>query len=156
MRVFPDLFFKFFRFSNSVSIPRHGAMIRGEGSIVNALSGGDVKQAIYLHKLMFEAILRVEIKHCKYIKNTLSIETKGLLKDFQKCVHFETLPELVNRLKPIELIPGDMPNCIELYLGLVNLLLNVIRSQRTGNRDGFLQGLKKLIPFGFALTQLCT
>ena len=63
MRVFPDLFLKFLRFSNSVSIPRHGAMIRGEGSIVNALSGGDVKQAIYLHKLMFEAILCMEIKH---------------------------------------------------------------------------------------------
>ena len=89
-------------------------MIRGEGSIVKALSGGDVKQSMYLHKLMFEAILRMEIKHWKYIKNSLSIETKEFLKDFQKCVHFETLLELVNRLKPIELIPGDMPNWVEL------------------------------------------
>ena len=38
-------------------------MIRGEGSIVKALSGGDVKQSMYLHKLMFEAILCMEIKH---------------------------------------------------------------------------------------------
>ena len=65
----------------------------------------------------------------------LSIETK-LLKDFQQRVNFETLLELGNRLKkPIELIPGDMLNWIGLYLDMVNLLLNVIRFQRSGNCD---------------------
>ena len=31
--------------------------IGGLGTITNALSGGDAKQAIYLHKLIFEAII---------------------------------------------------------------------------------------------------
>ena len=116
----------------------------GEGSIVNTLSGDDVEQAIYLHKLMFKAILRMKIKHCNYFKNSLSIETKELLKDFQIRVNFETLLELVNCLKPIELIPGDMSNWIELYLELY---------LSTGNWDGFLQALKKFIPFFFALNR---
>ena len=67
------------------------------------------------------------------MKNSLSIKTKELLKDFQQCVNFETLLELLNRLKSNELIPGDISNWIELYLDMVNLLLNVIRFQRTGN-----------------------
>ena len=91
----------------------------GEGSIVNTLSGDDVEQATYLHKLMFKAILRMKIKHCNYFKNSLSIETKELLKDFQIRVNFETLLELVNCLKPIELIPGDMSNTFPLEIGMV-------------------------------------
>ena len=75
----------------------------------------------------------MKIKHCNNMKNSLSIKTKELLKDFQQCVNFETLLELLNRLKSNELIPGDISNWIELYLDMVNLLLNVIRFQRTGN-----------------------
>jgi hypothetical protein len=35
--------------------------ISGEGTITHALNGGDVKLAIYLHKLMFEAMIRTKI-----------------------------------------------------------------------------------------------
>ena len=36
---------------------------------------------------------------------------------------------------------------------MVNLLLNVIKFQRTGNWDGFLQVLKKFISFCFVLNR---
>ena len=78
--------------------------------------------------------------------------------DFQQRVNFETLLELGNRLKkPIELIPGDMLNWIGLYLDMVNLLLNIIRFQRSGNCDWFLYYLKKfLILLCFEQAQLRT
>ena len=40
--------------------------IGGKGAITNALSGGDVKQAIYLHKLIFEARICTNVKHFNY------------------------------------------------------------------------------------------
>ena len=63
--------------------------IGGKGTIINALSGGDVKQAIlYLRKLIFEAIIRTKVKHFNYCSNFLTEERKRLLEDFQKCVNF--------------------------------------------------------------------
>ena len=41
----------------------------GEGAIPDPLSGGDVKQAIYLHKLIFAAIIRTEVKRFNYCNN---------------------------------------------------------------------------------------
>ena len=46
-----------------------------------------------------------------------------------------------------------MLNWVELYLDKVNILLNFIRFQRTGNWEGFLHALKKFILFFFALNQ---
>ena len=94
------------------------SVLGDESYISNALSIGDDKQAVYLHKLMFEAILCIKMKHCK---------TKELLKYFQHRVNFETLLVLINRRKLNELIPGDMSNWIELYLHMVILVLNFIR-----------------------------
>ena len=42
---------------------------------------------------------------------------------------------------------------IELYLEMVNLLLNVIRFQRTGNWNGFLQAIRNFLPFCFAMNR---
>ena len=62
--------------------------IGGKGTITNALGGGNVKQAIYLHKLIFKAIVRTKVKHFNYCSNFLTEERKRLLEDFQKCVNF--------------------------------------------------------------------
>ena len=107
--------------------------IGGEGTVTNALSGGDVKQAIYLHKLIFEAIVRTKVKHFNYCSNFLAKKGKKLLEDFQKCVNFENLANLLQQLKPIQCIPGDMSCWIEFYLEMVNLLLNIIKFQQTGD-----------------------
>ena len=42
---------------------------------------------------------------------------------------------------------------IELYLEMVNLLLNVIKFQRTGNWNGFLQDIRNFLPFCFAMNR---
>ena len=43
------------------------------------------------------------------------------------------------------------PCWIELYLEMVKLLLNVIKFQRTGNWNGFLQAIRNFLPFRFAI-----
>ena len=103
------------------------AGIGSEGTITNTLSGGDVKQTIYLHKLIFEAIIRTKVKYFNYRSNFLTEEGRKLLEDFQKCVNFENLSNLLQQLKPIQFIPGGMSCWIELYYEMVSLLLNVIK-----------------------------
>ena len=68
--------------------------IGGKGTITNALSGGDVKQTIYLYKLIFEAVIRTKVKRFNYCINVLIEEGRNLLEDFQKCVNFKNLSNL--------------------------------------------------------------
>ena len=68
--------------------------IGGEGTITNALNVGDVKQTIYLHKLIFEAVIRTKVKCFNHCINVLIEEGKNLLEDFQKCVNFKNLCNL--------------------------------------------------------------
>ena len=68
--------------------------IGGKGTITNALIGGDVKQTIYLHKLIFEAVIRTKVKRFNYCINVLIEEGRNLLEDFQKCVNFKNLSNL--------------------------------------------------------------
>ena len=42
---------------------------------------------------------------------------------------------------------------IELYLEMVNLLLNVFRFQRAGNWNGFLQAIRNFLSFCFAMNR---
>ena len=77
--------------------------IGGEGTTTNVLSDGDVKQAIYLHKLIYEAIIRTKVKHFNYCSNFLTEERRRLLEDFQKCVNFDNLSNLLQQLKQFSL-----------------------------------------------------
>ena len=85
--------------------------IGGEGTIINALNCGDVKQAIYFHKLIYEAILRTKLRHFNYSDVILTDEAKKLLEEIQGDVNFENLQNLVQHLKPIELVSRDMSYC---------------------------------------------
>ena len=42
---------------------------------------------------------------------------------------------------------------IELYLEMVNILLNVIKFQQTGNWNGFLRAIRNFLPFCFAMNR---
>ena len=90
------------------------------------MSGGNVKQATYLHKLIFETIIRAKVKQFNYFSNFLIEERRKLLEGNQKCVNFENLSKLLQQLTTIQFIPGEMSCWIELYLETVSLLLNVI------------------------------
>ena len=111
----------------------------------------DVKQAIYLPKLVFEAIIRTKVKHFNYCSNFLIEDGRKLLGDFQKGVNSENLSNLLQQLKPIQFIPGDMSFWMEIYLEIVDLLLNVIKFQLTGNWNGFLQTIRSFLTFCFVM-----
>ena len=97
-------------------------------------------------------------KHFKYCSNFLTEEGRKLLEDFQKCVNFQNLSNLLQQLKPIQFIPGGMSYWIEIYLEMVNLPLNVTKFQRTDNWNGFLQAIRTFfaILFCYESAQLCT
>ena len=126
--------------------------IGGEGTITNALSGGDFKEAIYIHKLSFEKIICRKVKHFNYGSNFLTEEGKKLLEDFQKCVNLENISNLLQQLKPIQFMPGDISWWIELYLEMVNLLLKL-----TGNKlvigSVFSKPFEIFLPFCFAMNR---
>ena len=88
--------------------------------------------------LFFEAITRTKVKYFNYCSNFLTEEGRKPLEDFQKCANFESLFNLLQQLKSTQFIPGDISCWIALYLEMVNLLLNVIKLQRTANWNGFL------------------
>ena len=45
---------------------RFSSAVRGgKGTIKKSLKGGDTKEEIYLHKLLFEAFLRSKVEHLK-------------------------------------------------------------------------------------------
>ena len=75
------------------------------------MSGGDVKQAVCLHKLIFEAIIRTKVKHFNYCSNFLTEEGRKLFEDFQKCVNFEIIETIINRSsKPTGGLSGKTEN----------------------------------------------
>ena len=79
--------------------------IGGEGTITNALSGGDPKHAMYPRIFIFEAIIRTKVKHFNYCSNVLIEEGRKRLEDFQKCVKFEKLSNLLHQPTRIQFIP---------------------------------------------------
>ena len=62
--------------------------IGGEGIIANALSGGDVKQAIYLHNLISEAITRTKVKHFNYCSKFQTEEGRKTFRRFSRMRNF--------------------------------------------------------------------
>ena len=44
------------------------AGVGGKGSIINALKGGETKEAIYLYKFLFESLRRCKVKHSRSTK----------------------------------------------------------------------------------------
>ena len=73
--------------------------------------------------------------------------------DFQKYVNFEKFSNLLQQLTSIQYIPGDMSCWIELYLEIINLLLNIIKFQQTSNWNSFFQGICNFLLFCFAMNQ---
>ena len=53
-------------------------------------------------------------------------------------------------IQSLESNDGDMAEWIETYLDMVDMLLNVIHFQRVGNWNGYLQAIKKFLPYCFA------
>ena len=46
---------------------------------------------------------------------------------------------------------GDMSFWMDMYLEMVNLMLNMVRFQQIGNWNGYLQALGEFLPYCFSL-----
>ena len=101
----------------------------GEGTITTALNGGDVKYGIYLCKLIFEAIMRNKILSTNYVQQNLTNTTICEL----ELLHSDVTEENVSRLRQTIPSSGDMSFWMDMYLEMVNLMLNMVHFQRIGN-----------------------
>ena len=128
----------------------------GMGTIKKLLKGSDVKQGIELHKKLFEALLRTKIDFL--LANENSFIDNDLRKDLDNVIGNLSIQsvELAERKIHVKQIPqasGDMGKLMEIYLEMVNLMLNFIHSTRSGNWEGFLEACHEFLPYWFRLNR---
>ena len=63
--------------------------------------------------------------------------------NFDKLVQSEEFVELPQ-------LKGDFANLFEHYLDMVNLLLNMIHFQRINNCEGYIEAIRKFLPYCFS------
>ena len=105
----------------------------GEGTITTALNGGDVTYGIYLRKLIFEAIMRNKILSTNYVQQNLTNTTICELELLHSDVTEENVSRLRQTIPPMPSSSGDMSFWMDMYLEMVNLMLNMVHFQRIGN-----------------------
>ena len=131
------------------------------GTIESALKGGDVKTGIRLYKLLFEALYRIKIKTLEEASlASESSESKSFRATIQRVnddSNFKDLDFLIQRHTSTKLFQrkgkGDVVFWIDSFLDMVNLLLNIIHFQRTGNWDGYLETIYQFLPYCFSLNR---
>ena len=113
-----------FKHSGIIQWLFHGR-ISGERPISPALKGGDVKHAIYLYKLIYEAFMRTKIR---YLERNKLYTTEDTLKQKTECLqsviseeHFEAIRDQIQFLPKLTEV---MPVPLDLYLNMTNLLFN--------------------------------
>ena len=131
----------------------------GLGTVKKALTGGDVKEGINLHKKLYEAILRTKIENTEITNcndamvfdDDSDIE-KNLLKELKENVNRKTFNDVVQSgtIKPLPgASPGSMGWLMDVYIEMVDMLLNYIHFLRTGNWEGYLEVLFQFLPYCF-------
>ena len=89
--------------------------IGGEGTITNALNGGNVKHAIFLHKLMYEAIMRSKIRYlCTVGKLVIDNDLQETIDSFRDEISKNNFAVLCERLHLLPKLKGDMAVWLEL------------------------------------------
>ena len=135
--------------------------VGGSGSVENAFNAGDVKAGIRYYKLLYEAIMRLKIKYLsdhgidgikskyddEFMKCIDQVKAKPSYTSFENILNHSEL-QLLPRLK------GDMSSWLELFLDLVNILINLLHFQRSGNWEGFLELIYQFLPFCFSRNRL--
>ena len=128
----------------------------GMGTIKKLFKGSDVKEGIELHKKLFEALLRTKIDFLLANKN--SIIDNDLAKDLDDVIGNASIKtvEVAQSKIQVNQIPqavGDMGRLMEIYLEMVNLMLNFIHFTRSGNWEGFLEACHEFLPYCFRLNR---
>ena len=122
----------------------------GKGTIVNALNGGDTKQAITLYKILFEALLRYKIE---FLRTSAPESIHDPIK--LECVTKQSLQMILDQdnIKQLPKLKGNMAEWMDLLIDMINVLLNMIHFQRIGNWKGFLEVIYEFLPYCFNLNR---
>ena len=104
----------------------------------------------FLHKLMYEAILRTKFQRTS---DLLSDNIKQHLDLFTQEINEENLNELLLHIRPLVRSSGDMAFYFHLYLDMVDLLFNIIYFQQSGNWSGYFQAIAEFLPFCSSLNR---
>ena len=125
------------------------------GSVRSVMNGSDVKFGIRSYKILFETILRAKIEF--NMKNPVEFSKLPLLNNL-KITNFcneRVLAEQVETLiKDVDILPtldGNMAKWIDSFLSMVDLLLNLIFFQVTGNWKCYLEAIHTFVPWCLAL-----
>ena len=126
------------------------AGLGGEGTIQKYLKGGDTKQAIYLYKLLYEALMRYKIEHfkrtdpgCLPAPIILEEVVDTVVDDMIERGYIKTLPKL----------EGPMAQWMDCLLEMITILLNMLHFQRSGNWLGVLETIHEFLPYCFRLNR---
>ena len=134
------------------------------GTVKKALTGADVKEGINLHKKLCEALLRTKIKYINASKcderNVIEVSHANKKEQYitidklRKGDSRETFENVIVSGN-IELLPnsapGDMGWLMDIYIEMVDMLLNYIHFLRTGNWKRYLDVLFDFPPHCFRL-----
>lgn len=159
------------------------AGIGANGTIKAALNGSNVKQGIRYYKIIFEALMRTKLEYLEAnnsepntTKENAESEQETTSDDHQNALagggkHGTSLEAAVARLRmqqtpdtlnsvlyhsELESLPsmiGGMATWMDSLIDMVDMLLNTIHFQRTGNWEGFLEAIDQFLPWCFALNR---
>ena len=128
------------------------AGLGGIRSLKRTLKGKDVNEAIRLHKTLFEALVRTKIG-CFDIRP--SDENSLKLEVYKEDINPDSTQAIISQkiLPKIPAAEGDMGWFMDLYIELVNMLLNFIHFLRTRNWEGYLEVIFEFLSFCFRLNR---
>ena len=137
----------------------NSAGLGGMGTITKFLKGGDVKEGIELHKKLFEALMRTKldkmfVNESTRLDDEIELELDTLIEKVSPLTaegaQEKVLVFLDNKICGAE---GDMGKLIDIYLEMVNLMLNFIHFTRRGNWEGFMEAIFEFLPYCFRLNR---
>ena len=128
------------------------AWLGGIGSLNKTLKGGDINEAIRLHKTLFEALVWTKIG---YFDIKLSDENSLKLEAYKEDINPDSTRAIISQetLPKIPAAEWYMGWFMDLYIELINMLLNFIHFVRTGNWEGYLEVIFEFLPFCFGLSR---
>ena len=127
-----------------------------EVTIRSAIRGGDIKPGIRYYKILYEAFARSKINFLENSTCEKSDEFKNkICNSCNNINHDNSQIVLENHFSEasIPTFPGDMSNWIQSLINMIDILLNMIHFQGTGNWEGYLQAIRKFLPWCFVLNR---
>ena len=125
------------------------------GTVQKCLKGGDVNEGINLHKKMFEALIQTKIEYLNSNTTDQIVSRDAIFENFARDMSSTSFSKVVDSgiVKLLPKLKGDMPWLIDLYLEMVDMLLNFIHFLRTGNWQGYLEIIFQFLPYCFSLNR---